>query len=141
MHASQDHARGHFPHGRPRRPREGGPDLSTAPPWVKALVWVGVLTALLGLTVIGLAVVCDSAPAPDLAAASVDGFPGRDPFPGAPIPAVDGLDGATGGRTAQSGDTGFGIGLLFAGFTLAAVAALAHSQRARHQVTGSAPRP
>jgi hypothetical protein len=91
------------------------------------LAWVGVLTAIVGMTVIGLDEVCDSAPTPDLGSPHADGFPGRDPFPGAPIPAGDP---AAGSRPARPGDAGFGIGLVFGGF-----------QRRRHHVTGSAPRP
>ncbi|MCE6994117.1 hypothetical protein LZG04_04720 [Saccharothrix sp. S26] len=103
------------------------------------------LAAIVGLTVIGLDVVCDSAPRPDPAAVSADGFPGRDPFPGASIRGDDRFDvstaTATRGRPARSGDAGLGIALLVTGLALAAVAGLAHARRRRHQVTGSAARP
>ncbi|XVS62787.1 hypothetical protein ACQPYE_31670 [Actinosynnema sp. CA-299493] len=142
MHHPHDHARGHVSHGR-RRLLDGHPDQVAARPWVKALAWAGVLTAIVGMTVIGLDVVCDAAPTPDLRSAHANGFPGRDPFPGAPIPAGDRLDGdpAVGTRPARPGDAGFGLGLVFGGFALAAVAGLGHSRRRRHHVTGSDPRP
>ncbi|ROP41162.1 hypothetical protein [Saccharothrix texasensis] len=109
---------------------------------MKALAWVGVLTAIVGMTVIGLDVVCDAAPTPDLRSMHANGFPGRDPFPGAPIPADDRLDGhpPTGARPARPGDAGVGLALVFGGFALAAGAGLGHSRR-RHHVTGSDPRP
>ncbi|MER5265277.1 hypothetical protein ABTZ99_24680 [Actinosynnema sp. NPDC002837] len=140
MHHPHDHARGHFSPG-PRRPRDGHPGPLAARPWLNALAWVGVLTAIVGMTVIGLDVVCDSAPTA-VGSAHADGFPGRDPFPGAPIPADDPLDRtAAGSRPARPGDAGFGIGLVFGGFALAAVAGLGRSPRRRHHATGSDPRP
>ncbi|OKI30368.1 hypothetical protein A6A25_29390 [Saccharothrix sp. CB00851] len=107
------------------------------------LAWVGVLSTLVGMTVIGLDVVCGSTPGPALGSVSADGFPGRDPFPGAPIPADDRFDAsaATAGRAARTTDSGFGIGLFCGGFALAAIAGLGHAQDRRHQVTGNDPRP
>ena len=142
MHHPHDHARGHFSHDRRRR-RDGDPGLAAAPPWGAVLAWVGVLIAILGMTVIGLDLVCDSTPTPYLGSVSADGFPGRDPFPGAPIPAGDRLDGTAviGGPATRAGDAGVGIGLFLGGFALAAVAGLGHTRRRRHQATGSAARP
>ncbi|KOX13821.1 hypothetical protein ADK67_43400 [Saccharothrix sp. NRRL B-16348] len=149
MHHPHDQARGNISHGRRPR-RDGHPDPAAARQWLTALAWIGVLTAIVGVTVIGLGMVCDAAPTPDLRSASADGFPGRDPFPGAPIPADHGLDGATatGRETPRSDDVGFGIGLFFTGFALATTAGLGHARRRRrpaggdrHQVTGSDPTP
>jgi hypothetical protein len=86
-HYSHHHHR-RFRHGRKRR---GHLDLSTAPPWVKVLTWVGALTLIAGFVIIGLGII-DSASGVSGggAAAGPHPFPGGglagDPFPGEAFP-------------------------------------------------------
>jgi hypothetical protein len=86
-HHSHHHHR-RFRHGRKRR---GYLDLSTAQPWVKVLTWVGTLTLIAGVLIIGLGII-DSASGVSGGGATAGSHPlpgggiAGDPFPGGGIP-------------------------------------------------------
>jgi hypothetical protein len=87
-HYSHHHHDRRFRHGRKRR---GHLDLSTAPPWVKVLTWVGTLTLIAGFVIIGLGII-DSAGGVSGGGATAGPHPfpnggiAGDPFPGGGIP-------------------------------------------------------
>jgi hypothetical protein len=151
-HGSHYHHR-HFRHGRKRR---GYLDLSTAPPWVKVLTWVGTLTLIAGFVITGLGIIGSAGGANSGGATAgphpfPDGGITGEAFPGGiteneRLITIDGhvVDlesgaiadpGASSSRAARPVEEpnyiGLGIGLFVVGSLLSVVAGLGHSTSRR----------
>jgi hypothetical protein len=104
-----------FPRSRRRRGRGGRADLSGAPGWVKAFLYLGALLAVAGIGIVFVSVLgVMDAPEP----ISVGPPPA---FPSTQLPTLQ-----------RSPDVKLGFGLFIAGLVLSVIGAIGHSASERH---------